>query len=69
MPIVYDKLFQLLKERGYTATYWLQQQGMHPATVNKLRKNKTVTTETIGRLCELLDCQPGNLMEYIPNEK
>lgn len=29
----------------------------------------TVTTDTIDRLCNQLNCQPGDLMEYIPNSE
>ena len=69
MPISYKKLFELLESRNLSATYWLRQQGMHPATVNKLRKNERVNTDTIGHLCRLLDCQPGEIMEYIPDDE
>lgn len=66
MPIKYDKLFRLLAERGYSSTYWLRQNGIHPRTVNKLKHGEDVTTETISALCKLLDCQPGDIMEYVP---
>ena len=62
--IRYNKLFELLERQGKTATNWLRQQGMHPSVVNKLRKNETVTTETIDRLCSLLECQPGDILEH-----
>ena len=65
MPISYRKLFELLEERQLSATYWLRQHGIHPATVNKLRKNERVNTDTISQLCKLLGCQPGDIMEYI----
>ena len=64
MPIRYDKLFELLSKRGKSATYWLRQQGVHPATVNKLRKNERINSDTINELCRLLECQPGDIMEY-----
>lgn len=64
MPIVYDKLFDLLALQGHSSTYWLRQNGVHPATVNKLRKGERVNTDTIALLCKLLDCQPGDIMEY-----
>ena len=66
--IKYDKLFARLTEEGKTATYWLRQNGLHPAVVNKLRKNELVRTDTIDRICECLDCQPGDIMEYVPEE-
>lgn len=68
MPVKYDKLFLLLEKRGHSATYWLRQQGVHPATVNKLRKNERVNTDTIALLCQVLECQPGDIMEYVPDQ-
>lgn len=65
MAISYKKLFEMLEDRQLSATYWLRQQGMHPATVNKLRKNERVNTDTINQICKLLNCQPGDIMEYI----
>ena len=38
-----------------------------PATINKIRKNKTVTTETINKMCAFLNCQPGDIMEFTPD--
>ena len=65
MAISYNKLFLLLECKGHSATYWLRQQGIHPATVNKLRKNERVNSDTINELCRLLNCQPGDIMEYV----
>ena len=67
MPIVYDKPFDLLALKGHSSTYWLRQNGVHPATVNKLRKGERVNTDTIEMLCRLLDCQPGDIMRYVPD--
>ncbi|MDE6899169.1 MAG: helix-turn-helix transcriptional regulator, partial [Lawsonibacter sp.] len=53
---------------GYSSTYWLRQNGVHPATVNKLRRNERVNTDTINLLCRLLDCQPGDIMEYVEED-
>lgn len=65
MPISYKRLFDLLESRNLSATYWLRQRGIHPATVNKLRKNERVNTDTISELCRILECQPGDIMEYV----
>ena len=64
MAISYNKLFALLESKGHSATYWLRQQGIHPATVNKLRKNERINTAPINELCRLLNCQPRDIMEY-----
>lgn len=62
--IKYDRLFTMLEDQGKSATNWLRSQGMHPSVVNKLRKNERVNTDTIDRLCQLLQCQPGDFLEY-----
>lgn len=69
MSIRYEKLFELLRQKGYSSTYWLRQNGIFPATVNKLRKNQAVTTDTINNICRLLDCQPGDITEYVPDDE
>ena len=68
MAIKYDKLFQILKERGHSANYWLRQNGLHSATVSKLSKNERINTDTINSICRLLDVQPGDILEYVPDE-
>ncbi len=68
MSIQYEKLFDLLKEKGYSSTYWLRQNGLHAATVEKLKKNERVNTDTINSICKLLNCQPGDILEYVPDK-
>jgi len=68
MSIKYDKLFKLMEERGIKK-YDLRKQGIHAATVDKLIKNKTIDTITINKLCEIMSCQPSDILEYIPDEK
>ena len=66
MPIVYDKLFNLLKEKGYTTYRIRQEKLMGQGTLTAI-KNGTggLDAKTIGRLCEVLDCQPADIMEYV----
>lgn len=68
--IVYDKLFTLLKEKGYS-TYKIRQENLiSQATYNRI-KNGTggLDNRTIDRLCRVLKVQPGEIMEYVENEK
>ncbi|MBR4098608.1 MAG: helix-turn-helix transcriptional regulator [Clostridium sp.] len=70
MPIVYAKLFDLLKEKGYTTYRIRKEKLMGQGTLTAL-KNGTGGLEhkTIERLCQVLSCQPGDLMEYVPEEE
>lgn len=67
--IVYKCIIERLSAAGYT-TYGIRKEKLIPeSTMQKLRTNGVVTTETLDKLCELLHCQPGDLMEYVPAAK
>jgi DNA-binding Xre family transcriptional regulator len=64
MAIKFDKLFALMEQRGIKK-YYLRQNGIHPTSIEKLAKNMKVDTSTIDKVCELLECQPGDIMEFV----
>ena len=58
-------ILEALKETGYT-TYKLRKENiLSQSTLQKLREGKGLAWENIERLCALLDCQPGDLLEYV----
>lgn len=65
--IKYDKLFKLLDEKNITTYYIRKNKVTGEATLTKLRNNEPVNTKTIEVFCELLQCQPGDLMTYTPD--
>lgn len=69
MPIKYDKLFKLLKEMGYT-TYKIRKENLiGQGTLTALKKGTGgLDARTIEKLCRLLQCQPGDIMEYVEDE-
>lgn len=68
MPISYDKLFELLKSKGYT-TYKIRKENiMGQGTLTALRSGKGgLDHRTIEKLCRILECQPGDIMSYYPD--
>jgi len=63
--IVYNKLFAILAMRGMKRTDLLKPKGiLSSPTLAKLGKNEIVSVEIIDKLCDFLDCQPGDIMEY-----
>lgn len=54
-----------LKEKGITTYKIRQEKILSESTVQKLRASKGVSWENLETLCRLLDCQPGDLVEYI----
>ncbi len=65
MAIKFEKLYSLMKERGLS-TYRIRQENIiSQGALTSLKNNKSVTTETINKLCKALNCQPGDIMEYV----
>ena len=69
MPSIYRKLFELLKDRGQT-TYKIRKEKLIGQGTLTAIKNGTggLDAKTIARLCEVLDCQPGDIMEYVKEQ-
>lgn len=67
MPISYQKLFALMERKGIKK-FDLRKMGISPTIVDRLVKNSDVNTSTITRLCEILQCQPGDIVEYVEKE-
>ena len=65
MPIKYRMdVLAALKGKGYS-TYKLRKEGIFgEATIQALRNNLIVSAETLGKLCDLLDCQPGDILIF-----
>lgn len=63
--ILYDKLFALMKEKGVT-TYRIRKENIiSQSALTALQHGGNVTAETINKLCAALECQPGDIMEYV----
>ncbi|MDL2248381.1 helix-turn-helix transcriptional regulator [Tyzzerella sp. OttesenSCG-928-J15] len=69
MPIVYDKLLKMLKDKGYS-TYRIRQEKLIGQGTLTALKNGTggLDAKTLARLCKVLNCQPGDIMEYVPDD-
>ena len=67
--IVYYKLDALLKKRKITKSQLCKDTGISTNVVSKISKNEGFKTETIDRLCEYLQVQPSEIMEWISNEE
>lgn len=69
MPIKYDKLIKLMQEAGITSYTIKRDKIIGQATYKKIMEGGDVDTRTIAKLCKLLNCQPGDLMEYVDEEE
>lgn len=83
MSISFKKIKKVMKEKGIiysdlrldrVSTKRNSNEGISPSILAKIFTEtgivkKSVTTETINKLCKLLNCQPGDIMEYIPDDE
>lgn len=68
MPITYEKLFDLMAQKGLTTYRIRKEKIISEGALQNLRAGKSVTINTIASLCAALDCQPGDILSYIPDE-
>ena len=69
MPIVYQiDILAAQKEKGYNTNRLRKEKLLAEGVIQSLRENKYIALQNISKICELLDCQPGDLMEYVKEE-
>lgn len=65
MPIVYKMdVLSALKDAGYSSYRIRKEKLFGEATLQKIRNNELVSWENISTICQLLKCQPGDIVEY-----
>lgn len=69
MPIKYRiNIIDALRRAGYS-TYTIQRQKLiGNATMQKIRSGEIVNAANLDKLCKLLNCQPGDILEYVPDD-
>ena len=69
MPIVYKiDILAALKESGYNTNRLRKEKLLSEGVIQSLRENKYIALQNISKICELLDCQPADLLEYQKEE-
>ena len=68
MAVSYKKLWHLLIDRDMKRQDLQKLSGLSPASMAKLSKGDTVTTDTLVKICRALNCDIADIMEVIPDE-
>ena len=62
-------VFKTLKDRGYNQTK-IQRENLLPRqTMQNIRAGKSITLETLNKICIMLKMQPGDIIEVIPTDE
>lgn len=66
--IVYDKLWQTMKDKGVTQYALIKTYKISPAQITRLKRNESVSTHTIEMFCKILKCDVSDIMQYVEDE-
>jgi DNA-binding Xre family transcriptional regulator len=69
VAISYLKLWKLLLDKSMKKTDLIKVADISTTTLAKLSKNQLVSMEVMGRLCQALSCDIGEIMEVLPDKK
>ena len=68
MAVSYKKLWKLLIDKDIKKKDLSSMAGVSPATITKMGKGEAVTTTVLARICKALDCNIGDIMEFVDDE-
>lgn len=60
-------ILNALKKAGFTTYKIRKDKIIGEAQMQKIRTGEIASKETLNTICRLLDCQPGDILEYIPD--
>ena len=62
--ISYDPLWRTMEEKGVTKYTLIYKMGISSYTILNLRRGKSITMNTLERLCKILNCTPNDIIEF-----
>ena len=69
MAIIYKiDVLQALKKAGYNTNKLRKEKLLAEGVIQSLREGRSISFSNLEKLCELLQCQIGDIIEYIPEK-
>ena len=65
MAFSYNKLWKMLIDKNMMKKDLMAKTGITSSTIAKMGKNKTVSMEILGKICLALNCDVGDIVEFI----
>ena len=69
MALSYNRMWKLLVDKKMSKADLRKAADIAPNTMTKLRRDETLNLAILGRICEPLDCDFGDIMEYVKESK
>lgn len=67
--ITFEPLWDTLKRKGVSQYALIKQYGISTGTMDSLRKNRSVTLNTLNDLCSILQCEVSDVIRFVPDKK
>ena len=67
--MVYDRFWETLKASCESTYTLINRHHISSSTIDKLRKNKPLSTTTLNDLCRILNCNIEDIVQYVPSEE
>ncbi len=68
MSIIYDRLWKTMEDRGVTKYALVTKHGLSPSLITRLKRNQSISINTVDTLCSILKCNIEDIMEYKENK-
>ena len=69
MSVSYKKLWKLLIDKDMLKKVLRTMTGVSTTTMSRLSKDENVSTEILSKICAALNCDVGDIMEFVPDRK
>lgn len=69
MAISYNRMWKLLVDRKMSKADLRKKADISPNTMTKLRRDQAVNLAVLNRICDVLDCDFGDIMQHIKDEE
>lgn len=63
--IVFDKLWEVMKEKNISQYKLINEYGISPGQITRLKRNENVKVSILNTLCNILDCNIEDIAEFI----
>ncbi|MDL2219684.1 helix-turn-helix transcriptional regulator [Ruminococcaceae bacterium OttesenSCG-928-O06] len=68
MAVSYKRLWKLLIDKDMKKRDLKEAANLSPSLMSSLNQDKSVTVNTLSRICEVLNCRIEDVMEIVPDE-
>ena len=66
--ISYKPFYRTLLNKGITQYNLIFKQGLSANTLHRMKHGMAISTKTLDELCFILNCEVGDILEYVPEE-